>query len=93
MVSKMKKMKQLFPLLAMPAFGYAVFLFDGARAETAEAGNVQISRGKYLVQFGSCTDCHTPGYRLENRSSTSVSRKALTSAYACPALGLLYPRT
>jgi mono/diheme cytochrome c family protein len=22
----------------------------------------QVERGKYLVVFGSCTDCHTPGY-------------------------------
>jgi mono/diheme cytochrome c family protein len=70
MVSKMKKMKQLFPLLAMPALATLCSYSTVARAETAEAGNVQISRGKYLVQFGSCTDCHTPGYRFGKPDST-----------------------
>lgn len=26
------------------------------------ADGSQIARGKYLVQLGGCTDCHTPGY-------------------------------
>ena len=30
---------------------------DGALAQQA-----QMDRGKYLVAFGSCTDCHTPGH-------------------------------
>src|SRR5262249_29138378 len=24
----------------------------------------QVERGKYLVSFGACNDCHTPGYLL-----------------------------
>ena len=31
-------------------------------ALTAAADETQISRGKYLVTFGGCNDCHTPGY-------------------------------
>ena len=31
-------------------------------ASTAMAGDPQITRGKYLVTFGGCNDCHTPGY-------------------------------
>jgi mono/diheme cytochrome c family protein len=30
------------------------------RAEAAERASVE--RGKYLVNLGGCTDCHTPGY-------------------------------
>jgi mono/diheme cytochrome c family protein len=29
---------------------------------TARADETQISRGKYLVTFSGCNDCHTPGY-------------------------------
>jgi mono/diheme cytochrome c family protein len=28
----------------------------------ANAAKPQIARGKYLVSFGGCMDCHTPGY-------------------------------
>lgn len=31
---------------------------------TARAADPQVARGKYLVQFGGCTDCHTPGHFL-----------------------------
>jgi mono/diheme cytochrome c family protein len=39
------------------AGGYAVS--RGAGAESA-----QLAHGKYLVQLGGCTDCHTPGHLL-----------------------------
>ncbi|WP_244598389.1 c-type cytochrome [Rhizobium tubonense] len=34
-------------------------------ATTAQgADGATVARGKYLVQFGGCSDCHTPGYFL-----------------------------
>lgn len=30
----------------------------------AHAADPQLERGKYLVQIGGCTDCHTPGHFL-----------------------------
>ncbi len=30
----------------------------------ARADDAQLARGKYLVEFGGCNDCHTPGYFL-----------------------------
>ncbi len=33
----------------------------GLAAGSAAAADSQVQRGKYLVTFGSCTDCHTPG--------------------------------
>jgi mono/diheme cytochrome c family protein len=30
----------------------------------ARAEDVELDRGKYLVTFGGCTDCHTPGHLL-----------------------------
>jgi mono/diheme cytochrome c family protein len=38
----------------------AIALF--AWGSTAVAAQDQIGRGKYLVTFGGCNDCHTPGY-------------------------------
>jgi len=33
-----------------------------AFASAADAQTAQVKRGKYLVTFGGCMDCHTPGY-------------------------------
>jgi mono/diheme cytochrome c family protein len=33
-----------------------------ASSITAHAASAQAERGKYLVEFGGCNDCHTPGY-------------------------------
>lgn len=43
----------------------ALALFYWAGAVQAERPTAeQIARGKYLVEFGGCNDCHTPGYFL-----------------------------
>jgi hypothetical protein len=52
--------------------GFALLMTGIAMAATAAAGygvslglgaeNEQVTRGKYLVQLGGCTDCHTPGH-------------------------------
>lgn len=47
-------MRRTVPMLA--AAGIALSLGAGA----ASAGDVE--RGKYLVSFSGCSDCHTPGY-------------------------------
>jgi len=39
----------------------AVALVMGPPAPSQASPN-QLARGKYLVQFGGCIDCHTPGY-------------------------------
>jgi mono/diheme cytochrome c family protein len=49
--------------LVLPAIALAavsVLSFSG----TAQAADPQVERGKYLVQFGGCSDCHTPGHFL-----------------------------
>ena len=33
-----------------------------SRASLAQGAQTQVERGKYLVTFGGCNDCHTPGY-------------------------------
>lgn len=42
-------------------------LLAAAPAFSAESS---VARGKYLVQFGGCNDCHTPGYFLGKPDST-----------------------
>jgi mono/diheme cytochrome c family protein len=44
----------LAPILLLPGMVISV-----GNAEDAES---PVQRGKYLVTFGSCNDCHTPGY-------------------------------
>lgn len=39
-------------------------LFCGWAVTPAAAADAQVERGKYLVTFGGCVDCHTPGYFL-----------------------------
>jgi len=46
-------------LFVMSAIAAACLQSGGLHAEDA-----QIARGKYLVQFGGCNDCHTSGYFL-----------------------------
>jgi mono/diheme cytochrome c family protein len=43
-------------IVATAAIAAAITQLPDARAESA------IDRGKYLVTFGGCNDCHTPGY-------------------------------
>jgi mono/diheme cytochrome c family protein len=40
-----------------------VFASDIASAQSQQADR-EVARGKYLVTFGGCNDCHTPGYFL-----------------------------
>jgi mono/diheme cytochrome c family protein len=46
------------------ALAAATVTVVAAVLETARAADSQIDRGKYLVTFGLCNDCHTPGYFL-----------------------------
>src|SRR5229473_698906 len=45
-----------------------------------------IERGKYLVSFGGCFDCHTPGYFFASPTWRIISA-APTSASRCRGLG------
>jgi mono/diheme cytochrome c family protein len=42
----------------------AALLCAGTTARAQQASPAQLARGKYLVEFGGCNDCHTPGYFL-----------------------------
>ena len=51
----------LFAVLAA-ALAMGVVAYGVSRAGGTESA--QAARGKYLVRFGGCTDCHTPGHML-----------------------------
>jgi mono/diheme cytochrome c family protein len=38
----------------------------------AQAQDTQVDRGKYLVTFGACNDCHTPGTLLGKPDTTKL---------------------
>jgi mono/diheme cytochrome c family protein len=42
----------------------------GAAVPTAGASDKQVARGKYIVSFNGCTDCHTPGHFLGKEDPT-----------------------
>jgi mono/diheme cytochrome c family protein len=48
-------------LRRLSALAAVVILLIGAAAP-ARAADRALERGKYLVTFGGCPDCHTPGY-------------------------------
>ncbi len=51
----------VFTLAALAASVFAV---------TARAADAQVERGKYLVEIGGCSDCHTPGNFLGHPDMT-----------------------
>ena len=57
--------KTILCVAAAGAIAASTILHLGAISPPAEAqvkSKAQIARGKYLVGFGGCNDCHTPGY-------------------------------
>ena len=66
----MKNLKPLIvlALLALPA----TMLLTASR--TSETKAAQVARGKYLVSFGACNDCHTPLKFTEKGPAPDLSR-------------------
>jgi mono/diheme cytochrome c family protein len=60
-----------------------------SRAAAADAA--QIARGKYLVTFGGCNDCHTPG-GLTGRPDMARTLGGSDVGFALPGLGVFVPR-
>lgn len=60
-------------------------------AQSAPKADPAIARGRYLVAFGTCNDCHTPGWR-ESGGTVPVSRwmTGATLGYRGP-WGTSYP--
>ena len=60
-------------------------------ATTANAASSQIERGKYLVHFGGCGDCHTPGYFL-GKPDESKALSGSDVGFSIPGLGVFVGR-
>jgi mono/diheme cytochrome c family protein len=61
-----------------------------AAAADADAASDKIQRGKYLVEFGGCNDCHTPGYFL-GKPDTDRYLGGSDVAFEIPGLGVFVP--
>jgi len=57
----------------------------------AHAASDKIARGKYLVEFGGCNDCHTPGYFL-GKPDMNRYLGGSDVAFEIPGLGVFVPR-
>jgi mono/diheme cytochrome c family protein len=44
------------------ALALAAMLPAGTGQAQSQTARAEVARGKYLMQFGGCIDCHTPGY-------------------------------
>lgn len=57
--------------LGLPPQGTNAAMKHGTPLNSARA---EVARGKYLVTFGACTDCHTPGSFLRQAGYDQISR-------------------
>ena len=48
------------PFLFLAAVPLTLLLLGGKSPRSESVSTSQVRRGQYLVQFGSCSDCHTP---------------------------------
>jgi hypothetical protein len=73
-------------------FGLLLACIAGVTANAASNSSApSIARGKYLVRFGACNDCHTPGWR-ETFGKVPVSRWLIGSNIGFRgAWGTIYP--
>ena len=61
-----------------------------AASGPARADGDPVTRGKYLVQLGGCTDCHTPGYR-SGKPDMARYLGGSDVGFATPGLGFFVP--
>ena len=55
----------------------------------AQASPVEVARGKYLVEFGGCIDCHTPGYFF-GKPDMARALAGSEVGFEIPGLGVFY---
>lgn len=66
-----------------------VLSLAGAEPAQAQTTRVEIARGKYLVQFGGCIDCHTPGYFF-GKPDMPRALAGSEVGFEMPGLGVFY---
>jgi len=67
----------------------ATVLASGALASVQGALGQDVQRGKYLVSFAGCIDCHTPGYLL-GKPDMSRLLSGSEVGFEIPALGVFH---
>ena len=70
--------------LGLPFHGANAAMKHGAPISSADSA---VARGKYLVTFGSCTDCHTPGSFFGKPDMTRFQGGS-DVGFAIPGLGI-----
>jgi mono/diheme cytochrome c family protein len=78
--------------LFRPLFGLALvglLLATGDEAAQSQTPRHAIARGKYLVEFGGCIDCHTPGYFF-GKPDMSRALAGSEVGFELPGLGVFY---
>ena len=72
------------------AIALALLLGAGEGAAWAQTTTRdELARGKYLVQFGGCIDCHTPGYFF-GKPDMSRALAGSEVGFELPGLGVFY---
>lgn len=61
-------------VLAVAGCALALFSLGRSPAATSAAAAPDVARGKYLVSFGSCNDCHTPLVMGPNGPAPDMTR-------------------
>ncbi len=68
------KMKAANKLLFLVLFGVPIVGVSLAAKAPKDAQSAEVARGKYLVNFGGCTDCHTPLKMTERGPAPDLAR-------------------
>lgn len=58
-------------------------------APPAEGADPRLARGEYLVKFGGCNDCHTPGYFL-GKPDFALGLSGSEVGFEVPGLGVFH---
>jgi mono/diheme cytochrome c family protein len=72
--------------LGLSGIAFATFVMSSGNAVSQ---TTEIERGKYLVAFGGCNDCHTPGYFLGKPDATRYLGGSEVG-FELPGLGVFY---
>jgi mono/diheme cytochrome c family protein len=73
----------------LAGLAWIVLLLTLPEPVQAQSTRVEIARGKYLVQFGGCIDCHTPGYFF-GKPDMPRALAGSEVGFEIPGLGVFY---
>jgi mono/diheme cytochrome c family protein len=66
-----------------------ILLLAAAQPAQSQTTRVEVARGKYLMQFGGCIDCHTPGYFF-GKPDMARALAGSEVGFEIPGLGVFY---